>query len=333
MNCASSFIEPMKCRLVKTLPAGNSWAYEIKYDGYRLLAIKEGDQVCLRSRNQKDLTDRFPEIREAVRQQRQSSLILDGELVAFDSSGQPSFQSLQNSDQNRPQLAYYVFDLLEVQGRSLIALPWRQRRVRLEKAITPTSCLALSPVFQESPETFLDRIQTEDLEGAIAKRTDSLYEPGKRSGAWVKLKCHLEQEFVIGGFSEPAGSRKHFGALLVGYYKDNDLYFAAKVGSGFTEKKLAELFHKFEPDRISECPFINLPETKGSRWSPGLTASEMKRCTWIRPKWVCQVRFSEWTADDHLRQPSFLGLREDVASEEVRREVASEAVGSFAESK
>jgi bifunctional non-homologous end joining protein LigD len=162
-------------------------------------------------------------------------------------------------------------------------------------------------------------MQARGLEGLIAKKKDSVYEPGRRSGAWAKFKWTNEQEFVIGGYTCPKGSRSHFGAILVGYYDKHKLRFAAKVGTGFNDATLRALHGHFQRLVQSECPFVNLPER-----SPGLSVgfgrTEMKRCTWLRPELVCQVRFAEWTRDDHLRQPAFLGLREDKRPQEVVRE-------------
>jgi bifunctional non-homologous end joining protein LigD len=163
-------------------------------------------------------------------------------------------------------------------------------------------------------------MQARGLEGLIAKRRDSKYEPGRRSGAWVKFKWTNEQEFVIGGYSEPKGSRAHFGALLVGYYEKGKLLFAAKVGTGFDQKLLTSLHDKFKNLVRPDCPFANLPEKISGRWGQGLSASEMRRCTWLEPNLVCQVRFAEWTRDNHLRQPAFLGLRDDKEPKEVVRE-------------
>jgi bifunctional non-homologous end joining protein LigD len=157
------------------------------------------------------------------------------------------------------------------------------------------------------------------LEGLIAKRSDSKYETGRRSGAWLKFKWTAEQEFVIGGYSAPRGSRKHFGAVLVGYYEGKKLRFASKVGTGFDQRTLKDLYGRFQKLVGSDCPFVNLPELAG-RFGRGLTRAEMKRCTWLEPKLVCQIRFAEWTRDGHLRQPAFLGLREDKQPEEVVRE-------------
>jgi bifunctional non-homologous end joining protein LigD len=160
------------------------------------------------------------------------------------------------------------------------------------------------------------------LEGLIGKRADSPYQAGKRSGAWIKLKLHHDQEMVIGGFTDPEGSRKHFGSLLVGYYENGNLLFAGKVGTGFNEALLKSLAEEFESIKSEVCPFKNLPEKKSSRYGAGITASEMRSCHWLKPKLVCQVKFSEWTRDGKLRQPVFLGLRDDKAAREVVREIS-----------
>jgi bifunctional non-homologous end joining protein LigD len=157
----------------------------------------------------------------------------------------------------------------------------------------------------------------------IGKRAGSRYEAGRRTGAWIKVKLHQEQEFVIGGFTEPEGSRKYFGALLVGFYEGKKLKFAGRVGTGFSEKLLHTLFTELNKIRVNKCPFYNLPAAGRSRWDQRLTAAEMKRCPWVKPVMVCQIRFTEWTRDDRLRQPVFLGIREDKNASEVVREKAS----------
>jgi bifunctional non-homologous end joining protein LigD len=172
-------------------------------------------------------------------------------------------------------------------------------------------------------EELLERARGLGLEGLIGKRSDSKYEPGKRTGAWVKIKLHLEQEFVIGGYTESEGSRKYFGALLVGFYEGTMLKFAGRVETGFSDKLLRSLSSELNKIRVEPCPFFNLPAAGRSRWDQGLTAAEMKRCHWVKPVMVCQVKFTEWTRDDRLRQPVFLGLREDKNASEVIRERAS----------
>ena len=161
------------------------------------------------------------------------------------------------------------------------------------------------------------------LEGVIGKQRGSVYEPDRRSGAWIKLKCLNEQEFVIGGFTPPQGARKYFGALLVGYYEKKRLLFAGKVGTGFDTKMLAALYKRFKSEKRDDCPFADLPSKQGGQWVQGITPAMMRRCEWINPVFVCQVKFAEWTRDGKLRQPVFLGLREDKEPAEVVRETAA----------
>ena len=160
------------------------------------------------------------------------------------------------------------------------------------------------------------------LEGLIGKLRDSVYEPGKRSGAWIKLKCLNEQEFVIGGFTPPQGARQHFGAVLVGYYEKKKFLFAGKVGTGFDTKSLAALHKKLKSEKRDDCSFADLPSKQGGQWVLGITPAMMRRITWVNPVFVCQVKFAEWTRDGKLRQPVFLGLREDKSPTEVKREAA-----------
>jgi bifunctional non-homologous end joining protein LigD len=199
-----------------------------------------------------------------------------------------------------------------------------EKRKALVESILPEapSRIRFSAAIKANSAKLIKAMQARGLEGLIAKRKDSKYETGRRSGAWIKFKWTNEQEFVIGGYTEPKGTRTHFGALLVGYYENKKLMFAAKVGTGFDQKLLSGLYQKFQKLKQEDCPFANLPEKSIVGRAQGLTAREMKRCTWLQPKLVGQVRFAEWTRDGHLRQPAFLGLREDKRPEEVRREIA-----------
>ena len=189
-------------------------------------------------------------------------------------------------------------------------------------AETPAA-LRYSISFTKDIEELLEKARTLRLEGLIGKRSNSRYEAGKRSGAWIKIKLQLEQEFVIGGYTDLEGGRKHFGALLVGFYEAKRLKFAGRVGTGFSEKLLSTLHSELEKLQIKGCPFYNVPAAGRSRWDQGLSAADMKRCHWVKPKLVCQVKFTEWTRDDRLRQPVFLGLREDKNASEVVREKAT----------
>ncbi len=320
------FIEPMKAKLVAEAPKDEGWQYEVKFDGFRALAYKRGSEVRLLSRNQKDFAAKFPEVAEAVVDLKSEDCILDGEIVALDEKGRSSFQLLQAYElgQQRPPLLFYVFDLLRIGGKDLRKEPLEQRKARLERLLKkPPSLIRYSGPLPGPAPDLLRQVDKLGLEGLIGKRLGSTYESGSRSGSWIKLKLHHEQEFVIGGYTEPEGSRHHLGALIVGYYAAGKLRFAAKVGTGFSTKVLGSLHQMFQPLLQDACPFVNLPEAKTHRYGQAITAAEMKRCHWLRPTLVGQVRFAEWTRDAHLRQPVFLGLREDKDAKEVSREKAA----------
>ena len=313
------FIEPMKALPVKELPRGLQWIYELKFDGVRAVAVKRNRNVALISRTAKDLTTKYPEVAEALRTLPVKEATLDGEVVAVDPQGRSSFQLLQSyhmAGPKKPPLLYYVFDLLNLEGKDLMGLPLLQRKTMAESLVANVSpAIRFSPSIKADSARLMREMQARGLEGLIAKKKDSEYETDRRSGAWVKFKWTNEQEFVIGGYTRPRGTRSYFGAILVGYYEGGKLMFAGKVGTGFDQDLLASLHEKLERLTQPKCPFANLPE-KGK----GLTAAQMKLCAWVSPRLVCQVRFAEWTRDHHLRQPAFLGLREDKRPEEVVRE-------------
>jgi bifunctional non-homologous end joining protein LigD len=316
------FVEPMKAVLVETLPKGDHWIYELKFDGIRALALKRGKNIELISRNAKDLTAKFPEVVQALRELPCKEALIDGEIAALDNEGRSSFQLLQARELSgeRPPIFYYVFDLLQLDGKDLTGIPLLNRKAMAKMLLERApDTIRFSASIAAQSERILAEMKSRGLEGVIAKQKDSKYEIGRRSGAWVKFKWTTQQEFIIGGYSEPRGTRSHFGALVVGYYDHKKLKFAAKVGTGFNQKLLKSLHQKFQKLTRTECPFVNLPE-KAGRFGRGLTAAEMKRCTWLDPKLVCEIRFAEWTRDNHLRQPAFLGLREDRQPEEVTRE-------------
>jgi bifunctional non-homologous end joining protein LigD len=312
----------MKAMAVEDLPKGDDWIYELKFDGVRALAIRQGRAIELISRTEKNFTTKFPEVAAALKELPGKEAVLDGEIVALDEEGRPSFQLLQAREMSgeRPPIFYYVFDLIQLDGKDLTGVPLLKRKA-LAKALVANlpDTVRFSASIQADSDRVLKEMKARGLEGVIAKRKDSKYEIGRRSGAWVKFKWTSEQEFVIGGYSEPRGTRAYFGALVVGYYEGKRLKFAGKVGTGFDERMLKSLHQKFQKLIRRDCPFVNLPEKTG-QFGRGLTAAEMKRCTWLRPELVCEVRFAEWTRDGHLRQPAFLGLREDKKGEEVVRE-------------
>jgi bifunctional non-homologous end joining protein LigD len=319
-----AFVEPMKALLVDDLPKGPDWIYELKFDGVRALAIKDSRDIQLISRSGKELGSKYRELLEPLKNLPSKQAVLDGEIVALDEQGRSSFQLLQSYNMaglKKPPLFYYVFDLINLDGKDLTGVPLFQRKAMLETLVSNVSpAIRFSPGIKADSARLMREMKARGLEGLIAKRRDSNYESARRSGAWVKFKWTNEQEFVIGGFTEPKGTRTHFGALLVGYYEKGKLLFAAKVGTGFDQKLLESLYNKFNELIRPECPFANLPERRPS--TAGLSAAEMRRCTWLEPTLVCQVRFAEWTRDGHLRQPAFLGLRDDKEPKEVGREKA-----------
>ncbi len=319
------FVEPMSAKLIEGIPSGD-WIYEIKFDGFRALALRGGSEARLLSRNQKDFGGKFSEVMEAVSQLAVEDAILDGEIVALDEQGRSSFQLLQAFEmgQKRPPIFYYAFDLLRLDGKDLRELAVEQRKAKLEKLLKEApGNIRYSASLGKDGAKLLGKAQEVGLEGLIGKRVGSRYETGRRSGSWVKIKIQQEQEFVIGGYTEPAGSRNYFGALLVGVYEGKQFKFAGKVGTGFNEKLLRTLFGLFKKIPSETCPFVDLPEKRAGRYGQGVTVAEMKLCHWIEPKTVCQVSFKEWTRDHRLRQPVFLGLREDKDPAQVVREEAS----------
>jgi bifunctional non-homologous end joining protein LigD len=324
-NAKPRFIEPMKARLVDEPPSHGDWLYELKFDGIRAIAIKDGKKVSLISRNGNKLDKRFPEIADAVKDLPITECVVDGEVVALDEQGRSSFQLLQalEMEGRKAPLRFYVFDLLELNGKGLFELPVEQRKEVLARLCENVGDpVRYSGEISGNVKMLLNEVQRRGLEGLIGKQRGSKYEPGRRSGVWIKLKATNEQEFVIGGYTPPAGSRKHFGAILVGYYDDKKLKFAGKVGSGFTGKSLSILYKNFRDEERDNCPFVDLPSKQGGAWVQGITPSMMKKMHWVNPKFVAQIKFAEWTRDGKLRQPVFLGLREDKRPTEVKREAA-----------
>jgi bifunctional non-homologous end joining protein LigD len=326
-NSKINFVEPMKARLVSRLPTGKNWLYELKFDGVRALAIKEGEAVRLVSRAGKELTAKYALLAEQVKSLPVQSMILDGEVVALDPQGRPDFQLLQCyhvSGLKKPPLFYYAFDLIQLDGKDVRSLPLVKRKEMAKELIEGVSeNLRFSGELRGPPSRLVEQLRKRGLEGLVAKMRNSNYEAGKRSGAWLKYKWSNEQEFVMGGYTPPKGSRNYFGAVLVGYYQGKELIFAGKVGTGFDQKLLGFIFEKFQKLKVPDCPFADLMQGKSSQ-AGGLSGAELRRCTWVKPRLVCQVRFAEWTRDGHLRQPAFLGLVEDKAPEEVIRETPAE---------
>jgi len=311
------FVPPMAAELVDRLPEGDDWMYELKLDGYRALVIKNGDDVQLRSRNDKDLTRAYPEIHRAGKRIRAESAVVDGEVVAVDATGHPSFQALQHRSAHPGYaVVFYAFDLLHLDGQSLEGRPLDERRARLP-AVVKDSGLLLSETLPGSAAEVADAVRALGLEGVIAKRWSSRYVAGQRGATWVKLKLDKQQEFVIGGYRPgPHG----VDSLLVGVFEGRELRFAGKVRAGFTPRLRRDVFAALEGLHIDRCPFADLPNAKPSRWGGGVTIEQMREMRWVTPRVVAQVRFVEWTSDGHLRHAAFLGLRSDKPARTVRRE-------------
>jgi bifunctional non-homologous end joining protein LigD len=275
------------------------WVYEEKYDGYRILAYKEGRNVTLYSRNAKDRTESFSEIARAIATLRDRTLLLDGEAVAFDRKLVSRFQLLQQGD---VPYVYAVFDCLYRNGRDLRNEPLTARREAMERAIGDTDQLFPSRRLESNGLTAYKTAKRKGWEGLVGKDSSAPYIEG-RSAKWLKVKIKQEEEFVIGGYTTPAGSRSHFGSLLLGAYRGRDLHYVGRVGTGFSSKTLSALYKKFQPLVRKRSPFVVPPRIKDA--------------TWLAPELVAQVTFQEWTDDQKLRQPVFLGLRDDKSPSEV----------------
>lgn len=313
---------------------GGDWVFEPKYDGIRIIAIVMGDSVAMTTRNGHDKCRQFPEITGCLRDLGKKlgrPLVLDGEVVAIDASGQPArFQDLQGrmhlldeaavSDRssNAPA-AFIAFDILVDGEESLIEEIWDVRRKRLDRVMRSLSpamrrVLRLSDVTYDSPGPLLDQARAQRWEGIMAKRRDCQYEPGRRVRHWQKVKIENQQELVVGGWTEPRNSRKHFGALLLGYYDDaGDLVYAGHTGTGFSDRVLDDVSRKLRAIERNESPFRVAPKTN-------------ERAHWTAPRYVAEIRFNEWTSGGLMRQPVFLGLRDDKNARAVRREPVSAEV-------
>ena len=307
----------MTARVVQALPEGAQWIYEVKFDGYRALLMKDGEQVRLRSRHDKDLTRAYPSIRAAALHLNADSVVLDGEVVAVDAKGHPSFQALQHRAAHPGHaIVFYAFDVIHLDGRDLTRLPLEQRKASLP-AIVKGSQILLSHALPGTAAQVIDAVRRLGLEGVVAKLKGSVYQAGLRTDAWRKLKLERQQEFVIGGYRPGAHG---VDSLLVGFYEGKALKFAGKVRAGFTPHVRREVFAALEGLHAGRCPFSDLPNSRASHWGGGVTAEQMAEMQWVKPKLVAQIRFVEWTADQHLRHAAFLGLRDDKSPKEVRRE-------------
>jgi bifunctional non-homologous end joining protein LigD len=289
-------------------PEGPDWIFEVKWDGYRAIAIIEQSKVQLLSRNGLSLEKKFEKVVTELRSLDLDSAILDGEVVAVDQNGIPRFELLQRFQQ-KPQgtLLYYVFDLPYLGGKDLTALPLLRRRELLKNVLPENEVIRFSGAVEGEGKRFFELASQRGLEGIVAKRKDSTYQPGRRSKSWLKIKSRMQQEAVIGGITEPSGSRKHFGALMLGVYDQGKLRYVGHTGTGFSDEMLKDILKRLTPYFTDSCPFDPRPK-------------DSARVQWVKPRLVCEVAFQEWTSDGKLRAPAFLGLREDKSPMEVVRE-------------
>ena len=299
------WIEPMAATLTDERFDDPNWFFERKLDGVRCLAFKgTDDHVRLLSRNRLSQNARFPELVTALQRQPAEDLVVDGEVVAFEGS-RTSFSRLARRGREPVAVYLYLFDLLHLDGFDTRRLPLRARKVLLRRAVAFGNPLRFTPHRNREGRTLFCDACRRGWEGLIAKRLDSQY-AGKRSRDWLKLKCGNEQELVIGGYTAPRGSRSELGALLLGYYDRGRLRYAGKVGTGFDRATLRDLARRHAPLRRPDSPFADEAPARGT--------------TWVEPRLVAQVGFSEWTRDGRLRHPRFLGLREDKDPRDVVRE-------------
>lgn len=310
-------LKPMLANLQERPPTGKEWLYEIKYDGVRVVAQRDANSVELYGRNGQVITNRYPEICRALGQLLVGKFVLDGEIVSLDERGRPSFQRLQlrmhlsnPHDIERAMIVAPVeaifFDCVAVEGHDLRPLPLRERNKFLQSLLPPLGRVRYSEHFSVDGEAFFNAASEHGLEGIVAKKADSRYVSG-RSPHWLKIKCQKRDDFVIGGYTDPQGGRGHFGALHLGQYRGETLIYVSKVGTGFDAKLLRLIWEKMQPLKRATSPFAE--KTPGGRGHH-----------WIEPQLVCEVRFSDWTADGGIRHPAFLGLREDKRPQDCRKE-------------
>lgn len=312
------FVAPMLAKPSGHLPSGAGWSYEVKLDGYRSLVMKHDGRVTLFSRRGNSLNTKVPTIAKAFSFLPEETII-DGELVVLDEAGRPSFSALQNSRFTPDALYFYVFDLIVLRGRDLRKLPLRYRRRLLEREALKgmRDPVRLSGAFDAPAQDLIAAAKKAGLEGVIAKRIESRYESGERSGSWIKYKTNKGQELVIGGYKP---GPNEFDYLLVGYYDRKDLMFIAKVRNGFTPALRRAVAASFGRLKTSVCPFANLPERANARRGEAITADVMKKIQWLRPKLVAQIEFTDWTTNNHLRHSRFVGFRNDKPARDVVKE-------------
>ncbi|HEY4967170.1 MAG TPA: DNA ligase D [Puia sp.] len=322
-NRFPSTLSPMLATLIDKPFDQAGWLYEIKWDGYRCLAFLHDGKVELRSRNNKTFNEKFYPIYNALKA-FSANAILDGEIVVVDESGKSNFGNLQNwRSEADGALRFYVFDLLWLNGKSLLKLTLPERKQRLEEWLPDDPLIQLSKSFTASGLAFFEEAKKMGLEGIMAKKMDSLYVPGFRSKEWLKIKIGKRQEAVIGGYTLNEGSPKAFSSLLAGVYKKGRFTYMGKIGTGFSDKDQKVMMKLFKPLRVKKSPFNELPDINSpSRFRPNPPTA---KATWLKPVLVCEVSFTEMTADGLMRHPSFQGMRTDKKSKEVKEEISEPA--------
>jgi bifunctional non-homologous end joining protein LigD len=308
LKAMPSYVSPMLCTSAKKPFDDPGWIFEVKWDGYRAIASAGKTEVSLYSRNRLDLKKKFPTIAEAVKKLRLDALF-DGEIVAMNGAGVPDFQMLQDNKRSRSgSLAYYVFDILNFRGRDLTGLPLIKRKELLEKIVPPSGKVRFSGHVSGEGVSFFNAAKKKGLEGIVAKKADSAYQPGVRSPNWLKIRNSPSQDCVIAGFTAPRGSRKYFGSLVLGVYEKTSLVYAGHSGGGFSGAALKKIYEKLKPLAVKKTPFAVMPPDEGA-------------VTWVRPKLVCEISFTGWTKDNLMRHPVFLRLRDDKQAAEAVKEI------------
>jgi bifunctional non-homologous end joining protein LigD len=300
---------PMSATLVKEVPRGGDWFFEVKWDGYRAVSYVSGSEVVMRSRRGNDFTEKFDRVaKEIPKAIKTPDCVLDGEVCALDENGRASFSEMQTLKPTTP-LIYYVFDLLEVEGTSLVDLPIEERRTRLEDLLDSRNRTVRLSEFFDDGDALYEAAKEQGLEGIVAKHVGTRYAVGKRTRDWLKVKAKGDQELVIAGYTKGQGRRSgSFGSLVLGYWQGNELVYAGNVGTGFDDKEIQKLLKLLKPLGRKDAPFGEVPKM------PKVRKGDV---AWVEAKLVAQVEFVEWTHDGHLRAPVYKGLREDKTAEEV----------------
>jgi len=308
-------IYPMLATLVDEPFSDPEWIFETKWDGFRSVCFVRNGSARFVSRNQLEMTPNYPELRGIAKQLDAKEAVIDGEIVALDEQGMPRFQLLQprvgrksgiEALRGKGQIVYFVFDVLYFNGYDLMQCELIERKAALERIVRPASFVRVSEHIEGDGKEFFKEIEKFHLEGMIAKHANSEYVQ-KRSTDWLKIKTVQRSEVVIGGYTKPRGLRSHFGALVVGLYRGDKIHYVAHTGGGFNQMMLTKVYKLLQPLKTDECPFVVKPKTN-------------EPVQWVKPKLVAEVKFSEWTADEHMRHPIFIGLREDKKPEDCRFE-------------